>query len=129
MSEYFRTYAKHNNLYEHIVFGTTVESLKRDRDSARWLISIQGEATPRSFDKVVWASGTELNPRYPDIKGLDDFTGTFIHGQAFKGPESFRGKSVVVLGMANTACDVAVVSYPRDSGYRSVKRVLIRRIL
>jgi dimethylaniline monooxygenase (N-oxide forming) len=83
-SEYYKAYAKHFNLYENIIFNVSVISIKRDKEQGKWLVQLEGEAEPRVFDKVVVASGTETAPKLPQIMGLDQFQGTFIHGQAFK---------------------------------------------
>lgn len=60
------------------------------------------------FDKVVYAIGglTSL-PSVPSIEGQERFTGTILHSRAFKKPEHFAGKRVVVVGFGNTAADTA----------------------
>lgn len=84
-SEYYKMYAAHFGLYENIVFDTVVELVERDHQSENWLVHIAGEATPRPFDKVVLASGSETRPLYPDIQNLSRFEGQFMHSQAYKG--------------------------------------------
>lgn len=63
----------------------TVDSVKQDDTASKWLVSIRGEDSPRVFDKVVFATGTETTAKYPTIDGIDKFEGTFIHSQAYKG--------------------------------------------
>lgn len=60
------------------------------------------------FDKVVIAIGglTGL-PKLPNVEGLNLFKGQSLHSQAFKEPESFSGKRVMVVGFGNTAADTA----------------------
>ena len=62
------------------------------------------------FDKVVIAIGgmTSL-PNIPLIEGLEKFKGTILHSRAFKKPEEFAGKRVMVVGFGNTAADTATV--------------------
>ncbi|KAF9874795.1 dimethylaniline monooxygenase 2 [Colletotrichum karsti] len=106
-SEYYKAYAKHFELYNNIVFNATVELIQRDHNRGKWLVHVAGEEA-RTFDKIVLASGSETTPVYPDIENLDQFRGQFTHSQAYKGPEGMKGKTAVVIGVGNTACDVVV---------------------
>lgn len=60
------------------------------------------------FDKVIIAIGglTSL-PNVPNIDGLERFRGTTLHSRAFKKPEQFADKRVMVVGFGNTAADAA----------------------
>lgn len=40
--------------------------------------------------------------------GLDQFQGHYLHSQEYKGPEAFKGKRVLVIGLGNSGCDIAV---------------------
>jgi dimethylaniline monooxygenase (N-oxide forming) len=46
-------------------------------------------------------------PNIPSIEGLGKFEGTSIHAQAFKRPENFANKRVMVVGFGNSAADTA----------------------
>ncbi|KAL0930431.1 dimethylaniline monooxygenase 2 [Colletotrichum truncatum] len=107
-SDYYKMYAKHFDLYRNIIFNAVVELIERDTQKRRWLVHIAGEGAPRPFDKVVLASGSETKPHYPHIENLNLFEGQFMHSQAYKGPENLKDKKVVVIGVGNTACDIAV---------------------
>ncbi|KAF4809996.1 Monooxygenase aurF [Colletotrichum siamense] len=107
-SDYYKMYAKHFELYDNIVFNADVDVIRRDQEKGKWVVHIKGEATPRPFDKVVLASGSETTPVYPIIENLDQFEGKFMHSQAYKGPEGLKDKNVVVMGIGNTACDTVV---------------------
>jgi dimethylaniline monooxygenase (N-oxide forming) len=82
--QYFISYAHHFQIYDRIVFGVSVESVIRNTDDTKWLVALEGEDTPRSFDRVVLACGAELTPRLPEIEGLKIFEGELIHSQAYK---------------------------------------------
>ncbi|KAH8901142.1 FAD/NAD(P)-binding domain-containing protein [Thozetella sp. PMI_491] len=108
VSEYFKTYAKHHDLYRNIEFGKTITSLARDTVAQRWQLTFAGEPDkPRSFDKVVWATGGFLNPRPIVFEGQEQFAGRIIHSQAVKAVEEFKDENVLVLGIGNTAGDIA----------------------
>lgn len=40
--------------------------------------------------------------------GLDKFQGHYLHSRDYKGPEAFKGKRVLVIGLGNSACDIAI---------------------
>ncbi|KAM0284671.1 hypothetical protein ACHAQH_001825 [Verticillium albo-atrum] len=83
-AEYYRQYAEHFKLHEHIVFNTTVEVIRRDEINSHWLVQIKGEVEPRVFDRVVFSSGSETIAMSPKIENLSKFEGHFLHGQAYK---------------------------------------------
>ena len=43
----------------------------------------------------------------PDIPGLEQFKGKVIHTQQYKDNQEFVDKTVLVLGIGNSAADVA----------------------
>ncbi|KAM6525723.1 hypothetical protein FALCPG4_011260 [Fusarium falciforme] len=108
LRKYYQSYAAHFGLLDKIVFNVTVSSITRTGDDTQWALHLTGKETPHLFDKVIVASGSEVTPVIPVIEGLDLFHGKFLHSQAFKKPEDFAGKNVVVIGQGNTAGDCAV---------------------
>ncbi|KAK7408117.1 hypothetical protein QQX98_009708 [Neonectria punicea] len=105
---YYQSYATHFGLLDKIIFNVSVSSVAKTQDGGRWALHVEGEDTPRVFDKVVVASGSEVTPSIPAVEGLHLFEGRFLHSQAYKEPEDFGGKKVVVIGQGNTAADCAV---------------------
>lgn len=84
LRKYYQSYAAHFGLLDKIIFNVTVSSITRTDDDTQWALHLAGEETPRLFDKVIVASGTEVMPVIPVIEGLDLFQGNFLHSQAFK---------------------------------------------
>lgn len=39
--------------------------------------------------------------------GLKGFKGKTYHSREYKGPEGFKGKRVLVVGLGNSGCDIA----------------------
>ncbi|KWW99298.1 monooxygenase [Carbonactinospora thermoautotrophica] len=106
--EYFRAYARHFGLYEHIRFRTRV--LRVEPYDGAWDVTVagpDGEET-RRYAAVVIANGHNWHPKYPEYPG--EFTGEILHSAQYKGPEVLAGKRVVVVGAGNTGCDIAVES-------------------
>lgn len=46
-----------------------------------------------------------LSPAPP---GIEKFKGCYLHSREYKEPEKFRGKKVLVVGLGNSGCDIAV---------------------
>lgn len=107
VQKYLVSYAEHFGLEPHVRLSTTVGRVTFDDSQQKWAIKVGGQGA-QLFDKVVIAIGgmTSL-PNIPVIDGLEKFTGTSMHSRAFKRPEQFAGKRVMVVGFGNTAADTA----------------------
>ncbi|MDE0303480.1 MAG: FAD-dependent oxidoreductase [Albidovulum sp.] len=68
-----------------------------------------GPANSSTFDYAVVATGRFNKPEFPDIPGLDGFTGECgaIHAFHYKEPAKYRDKRVVVLGGSISALEIA----------------------
>jgi len=62
------------------------------------------------YDAVLVANGHHWDPRWPDPAIPGSLDGTVMHAHAYETPDIFAGKHVVVLGMGNSAMDIAVES-------------------
>ncbi len=104
--QYFRDYVDHFGLRETITFNTGVDKATRTADG-RWRVTLStGEV--REYDALVVANGHHWDPRYPDYPGT--FDGDELHSHQYRSPFSpvdMRGKRVVVVGMGNSALDIA----------------------
>ncbi|KAK8102223.1 hypothetical protein PG984_015369 [Apiospora sp. TS-2023a] len=109
VGEYFHSYAVHFKLLEHVRFQTTVKKVLRNSADDGWDVHITDTDGNRilPFHKVVFGSGNESIPSWPSLPGRDKFKGIVIHGQAYKSPEQFIDKRVLVVGMGNTGADIA----------------------
>lgn len=109
-AKYLNDYADRFNLRSHMRLGTKVRSIGRHNDG--WMLqtlSATGQQETATFDKVAVCAGLAVQePKTPKIPGLETFTGTAIHSNAYKEPNSFDGKRVVVVGLGNTGPDTAV---------------------
>ena len=76
-------------------------------------MSTARRTNPRSgTEHVIVANGHHWDPRWPEpsYPGAETFPGEQIHAHYYKTPESLDGKRVLVLGIGNSACDIAVES-------------------
>src|SRR5215218_5526531 len=108
VAAYFDAYLDHFGLRDRISFQTAVEHVDRRADG-RWDVRVAGGT--RDYDAVIVANGHHWDPRWPEppFPGRDVFAGVQMHSHDFKGddPALFRDRSVVVLGMGNSAMDIA----------------------
>ena len=99
MKQYFRDYAERFDLVRRVRFNSRVVSVSPDLT-----VRLEG-GTEEKFDGVVAASGHQSDPRDPpEVK---DYTGQYLHAHAYRVPEPFTGKRVLVIGPGNSGVDVA----------------------
>ena len=70
------------------------------------------EPETRHYSDVVVANGHHWDPRWPEpsFPGAATFPGEQIHAHYYRTPDVLLGKRVLVLGIGNSACDIAVES-------------------
>src|SRR5262249_17764038 len=68
-----------------------------------------GAMRTERYAALLVANGHHWDPQYPEpaFPGAETFTGEQIHSHHYRTPEPFAGKRVLVLGIGNSACDVA----------------------
>ncbi|KAJ3149705.1 hypothetical protein HDU86_006882 [Geranomyces michiganensis] len=107
---YLEAYADHFDLTRHVSLNTPVTTVSHS-DNGRWVVFSQrkGEDVKRAtFDRLVVAVGQNQVPFFPNTPGKGDFQGQILHSINYKSHESFNGKRVLVVGVANSGADVAV---------------------
>jgi dimethylaniline monooxygenase (N-oxide forming) len=123
--EYFDNYVDHFGVRERITFETGVERAARAAD-ATWEVTIDSGET-RCYDALIVANGHHWDARWPEpaFPGSDVFAGVQMHSHEYTGedPNFFRDKRVVVLGMGNSAMDIAVeASFSAAATYLAARR-------
>jgi hypothetical protein len=123
IAAYFDTYVDHFGFRDHILFTTRVQSVVRGADGVYTVTTDDGAV--REYDVVLVANGHHWDARWPEpaFPGSDTFTGTQLHAHEYLEPSIFEDKNVVVLGMGNSAMDIAVESsYVAKSTYLAARR-------
>jgi cation diffusion facilitator CzcD-associated flavoprotein CzcO len=69
-------------------------------------VVVNGVARTEVFDKVLVGTGHHREGYLPTYPGT--FTGRALHSSAYKLPDQFRGRRVLVVGAGNSAADIAV---------------------
>ncbi len=103
--EYLREYARKFSLLEAIRPSSEVTDLKRT-DSG-WTVTARtaGAESSEDFDAIALCSGPFQTPNR-DIPGLENFTGEIIHSGEYRDAEQFRGKRVLIVGLAESGADL-----------------------
>jgi cation diffusion facilitator CzcD-associated flavoprotein CzcO len=107
MLAYFTDYARTFRLEPHIRLGSRVERCELGGDG-RWTVCVtaNGETGAELFDGLLVCSGHHREPFVPEYPGM--FAGEIFHSSAYKRPDPFRGRRVLVVGAGNSAADIAV---------------------
>jgi hypothetical protein len=124
VAAYFDAYVDAFGVREHIRFETRVERAERDPRTGVWTVTLDtGERF--AFDALVVANGHHWDPRWPEppFPGQEGFAGEQIHAHDYRDPSQLRDRDVVVLGMGNSAMDIAVdASYVARTTYLAHRR-------
>ncbi|HYV16873.1 MAG TPA: NAD(P)-binding domain-containing protein [Conexibacter sp.] len=108
IAAYFDDYVEHFGFRDKIAFETNVRHAERDADGV-WTITLEtGES--RRYDALVVANGHHWDPRWPEPAFPGSFDGEQMHAHFYVDNEPFKDKRVVVLGIGNSAMDIAVES-------------------
>ncbi|MEU0098662.1 NAD(P)-binding domain-containing protein [Streptomyces sp. NPDC006267] len=111
---YLEDYAASFGLHRHITLGTEVTSV-RPLDDGGWEVvrrprgGPDAEVTAQRYTAVLVANGHHWAPRLPDpaVPGAEDFEGLAVHSHDYRVPDPYAGRRVLVIGMGNSACEIA----------------------
>ncbi len=124
MAKYLKDYGAHFGITERVRFNTKIVDLRPassyQPDKPRWqLTSEAGEVF--EHDAVVVASGHLTKPlEVPMFR--DGFKGEYLHSHDYKEPAPFTKKRVCVVGVGNSALDIA-----SDLAVAAERTVLVAR--
>ncbi|MET0998287.1 MAG: NAD(P)-binding domain-containing protein [Marmoricola sp.] len=129
IASYFDDYVDHFGLREQITFRTEVTKVeprpvvegaqgrgRLEPTQDRWAVTIRsrdgGEPETRHYSDVIVANGHHWDPRWPEpsFPGAETFPGEQMHAHYYRTSDPMVGKRVLVLGIGNSACDIAVES-------------------
>lgn len=102
--EYLESYADRFQVRPHIKFNTEVTSIEK-ADNGKWLV-MTSDGTSNIFSAVVIANGHLWKSRWPAFEG--QFDGMAIHSSEYRIAAPFDDKRVLVVGIGNSAVDIAV---------------------
>lgn len=102
VSRYLQAYAEKFGVVPHIRFRSKVVDVAAKNGG--WQVRLDND-TVEQFTSVVIASGHQGVPKHAAWR--DDFGGEYLHSNSYQVPEPFRDKRVLVVGMGNSAVDIA----------------------
>ncbi len=113
IARYFDDYVDHFALREKIRFRTEVKGVVPV--DGEWEVTVSdrdGNSESQRYRAVLVANGHHWDPRWPEppFPGSEAFTGEQIHVHHYREPDVLSGKRVLVLGIGNSATDIAVES-------------------
>jgi dimethylaniline monooxygenase (N-oxide forming) len=126
MAAYFDEFVDRFGLREKISFRTEV--LKVEPAEGEWTVTIRGSGGTENCERyraVLVANGHHWDPRWPEpaFPGSEQFEGEQIHAHHYREADVLRGKRVLVLGLGNSATDIAVeASRIAEETFLSVRR-------
>ncbi|HZK16039.1 MAG TPA: NAD(P)-binding protein, partial [Solirubrobacterales bacterium] len=134
VAKYFDDYAERFGLDEKIAFNTEVVSIApvdghepggrglnrypgqtSTTPEGEWEVTVEGPDGKRRSERyrvVLVANGHHWKPRWPEppFVGADAYEGEQMHVHHYREPDVLEGRRVLVLGIGNSAVDVAVES-------------------
>jgi putative flavoprotein involved in K+ transport len=101
MVGYLERYAHDKGV--NVRLNTRLERI--DSDGGAWILGTSsGEV---SAEHVIVASGYAHTPFVPDWPGRERFAGLFMHAAAYRNPEPFRDRDVLVVGPGCSGMEIA----------------------
>ena len=133
IAAYFDDFVDHFGLRELITFRTEVTRVEPLPEGG-YAVTVRArdgqESETRSYAEVIVANGHHWKPRWPEpgFPGAESFPGLQLHAHYYRTSDVLAGKRVLVLGIGNSACDIAVessrVAESTDLGMRRGAHIL-----
>ena len=123
IARYFDDYVDHFGFRDRIRFGVGVDHAERRDDGSFEIRTTDGDT--EVYDALIVANGHHWDPQWPDppFPGSDSFEGEQMHSHYYEEETQIADRDVVVLGMGNSAMDIAVdASYHARTTYLAARR-------
>ena len=114
IAKYFDDYVDHFGFRDRIRFRTEVKAVE-PTEGGEWAVTVEdadGRRETSRYRAVLVANGHHWDPRWPEppFSGSEQFEGEQMHVHHYREPDVLAGKRVLVLGIGNSATDIAVES-------------------
>ncbi|XP_075229097.1 uncharacterized protein LOC142328861 [Lycorma delicatula] len=113
--KFLNDYADHFDLRKYIKFNHKVQFVSPEQDG-KWKVEAlnleTNEKTVEEFDAVMVCNGHYHTPIYPEVEGMETFSGQQLHSHHYRKPETYKDKTVLVIGGGPSGLDIALdISY------------------
>lgn len=106
VTRYLEAFADYFDIRRHIRFRSPVTSVRPvDGLPGRGWIVETSDGSQEIFDSVVVANGHQSTPAHPSWASR--FSREYLHSHAYREPSFLRDKRVLVVGVGNSALDIA----------------------
>src|SRR3954471_21927200 len=102
---YLEAYARHFGLLERVRLGNGVRRATR-RAGGGWELEL-GDGGTDEADVLVAANGHNEQASWPEPAYPGEFGGEQLHALDYREADAFRDRNVLVVGMGNSAMDIA----------------------
>jgi flavin-binding monooxygenase-like protein len=106
LARYYEDYVRHFGLDCYLRLESEVRRASRAGDRG-WEVELSSGEVGR-YDALVIANGHHTEPRLPDPLPRGHFCGAQMHSHDYVEDSVLRDRDVVVVGLGNSACDIAV---------------------
>lgn len=104
IQRYLRRCAEDEGVVPHIRFGVALERAAWDEDASAWrLDTSDGELLA---DRLITGTGGLVEPKLPEIEGLDSFAGPVVHTARWDHSLDLAGKRIGVIGTGSSGIQV-----------------------
>ncbi len=104
--QYFEDYVAHFGIREYIKFNTIVTDVSQRPDGFSYTVTLNNGKT-ENYQYIIVANGHHWKPRMPHPAFKGNFTGESFHSHYYKESAQVRDKDVLVVGIGNSAVDIA----------------------
>ena len=115
---YFEDYARHFGIDQLITYQTEVTDVAPAGDGT-WRVRTRhrsGQESEGIYRAVIVANGHHWSPRYPEPAFPGHFDGQTLHSHDYRTPDQVANKNVVIVGIGNSAVDIACETARQYSG-------------
>jgi 4-hydroxyacetophenone monooxygenase len=114
LRDYFAHVVSKYGLQAHCRFGTTVESLRWDEESARWTAELAGPSGTQTMHArfVISAVGSLNLPKLPDIPGMESFKGRSFHSTRWPADLDLTDVRFALIGAGASGFQIAPTIAP-----------------
>jgi cation diffusion facilitator CzcD-associated flavoprotein CzcO len=123
IADWLEQYAKSQDLvvWTKTIFESSMKP-KFDTSSQRWHLAVtrEGKEVVLRPAHIVMATSVLGSPRFPIVKDQSMFSGEVYHASEFRGAKRHEGKRVLIVGVGNTAGDIA-----QDCVIQGAKQVVL----